>query len=457
LWFSSPPGSEPTRYTKPPVGDGKYDDANFQFSPDGSRLLLWLMNDAPSRRGQAAQTGFWTLPMPDGPPQPMLPSLAGSRTPPLFSWFPDNRHIALVRSDGRTPGAHLWLVDTRNDAAEPLTVTNGNEGSPTVAPPDGGTIALTSEATDFDLVTVPVDGSGLKPFLSSTRNEMDPAWSPVRAEYAYVTDRTGTPEIWLRREEGTWAEKALVTDRDFAGSRTIALGALAFSPDGQRLAYQRFSTEGYRIWISPIAGGSPVPLPAEGDEDAPTWSPDGEWIAFIEFAQNALLKVRVGEAASAAVVLKAGTGKLGPDDHARPRWSPKGRLISCQQAEGLVLMSDDGKESRVLSEDDWVAYDWSADGTTIYGLQATEDLHHFMLVSLDVATGKRRVVNANLGPIPQVNEPIRGFSRMRNGAFITSIARGRSDIWLLEGFRPAPSVLNRLWPFSRVSGGSPRH
>jgi hypothetical protein len=89
-------------------------------------------------------------------------------------------------------------------------------------------------------------------------------------------------------------------------------------------------------------------------------------------------------------------------------------------------------------------------------VQATEDLHHFMMVRLDVATGKRRVVNGNLGPIPQANEPIRGFSRMRNGAFITSIARVRSDIFLLEGFRPAPTVLNHLWPFGRTSSSSAR-
>ena len=62
----------------------------------------------------------------------------------------------------------------------------------------------------------------------------------------------------------------------------------------------------------------------------------------------------------------------------------------------------------------------------------------------DVKTGRETIVNGNLGAIPQANQPIRGFSRLRKDGFLTSIAHVRSDIWLLEGFGKAPGYLSRL-------------
>jgi hypothetical protein len=63
-----------------------------------------------------------------------------------------------------------------------------------------------------------------------------------------------------------------------------------------------------------------------------------------------------------------------------------------------------------------------------------------MLVQLDANTGAARVINPDLGTLPAANQPIRGFSRLRDGSFLTSIARVRSDIYLIEGFR-----LPRTW------------
>jgi hypothetical protein len=37
---------------------------------------------------------------------------------------------------------------------------------------------------------------------------------------------------------------------------------------------------------------------------------------------------------------------------------------------------------------------------------------------------------------------------MKNGAFLTSMARVRSDIWLMDGFQPL-DLFHRVWPFSR--------
>ena len=70
------------------------------------------------------------------------------------------------------------------------------------------------------------------------------------------------------------------------------------------------------------------------------------------------------------------------------------------------------------------------------------------MIEIDAATGDVTPLNADLGPIPIANQPIRGFSVLRKGqGFLTSLASARSDIWLLEGFPPAPAG----W-FRRLSG-----
>jgi Tol biopolymer transport system component len=438
LWFSSPPGAEPKRYTRPP-----FDKENFgslmRFSPDGSRLLIWS--------DYGILKGFWMIQLPESDPRRVLPSLQGPRAGLEFTWLPDSRHVVVVRNDGPTSGTHLWLADVVTDTSRPLTITNGNEGSPAVSP-DGSRIAFTSEATDFDLVLVPLDGSPPRSFLSSTRNELDPAWSPTAAQYAFVTDRTGSQEIWIRSEQDNW-ERALVRDSDFGGSSsTLLFSSLVFSPDGRRLAYQRFERdERGRIWISTLAGGPPIPLLESGVsyQDAPTWSPDGTWVAFVSTITPdrwSLAKARVGGGGAALVVLKE---EILPQS--RPHWSPDGRWILCQTTEGLVLVHPNGKESRVLSEQEWLSYEWAADARRVYGLRLSDDQTRLMLVMLDVGTLKEQVVNADVGFLPIAQQPVRGFSRVRDTAFLTSIARPRSDIWLLDGFSPPAGLLARFWPW----------
>src|SRR5262245_21435227 len=43
LWLSTPPGHEPTRYSKPPLGEQKFFDGVIRFSPDGSKIGAWII------------------------------------------------------------------------------------------------------------------------------------------------------------------------------------------------------------------------------------------------------------------------------------------------------------------------------------------------------------------------------------------------------------------------------
>jgi serine/threonine protein kinase len=440
LWLSSPPGAKPIRYAKPPFASKAYAHGLAHFSPDGTKLGIWTeLWGADSTGGNSRE--FRVIPFPGGDPYVVLQSMTNVWNGIAhFSWLPDNRHIVIAAVDGRTPGTHLWLADTEGRGTRPLMVSNADENFPSVSPA-GDKIAYTDAAADFDLIEVPVDGAPARVLLATSRNEMDPAWSPAGGGLAFVTDRTGSQQIWLRSSEGSW-ERPVVTEKDFGGW-TRLFGAPAFSPDGQRIAYLRFGDDGNKIWISTIAGGPPVRLAAaKTRQDAPTWSPDGNWIAYVQGTAGhwALAKARVGGGAEPVVIM---------DDvpvSARPQWSATGEWIACDTAEGLAVVAPDGKNAHVVSEQTWLAYGWARDGSRLFGIRQSREGHSLILASLDIRTGKEKIITPNLGPVPVANQPVRGFSWISSQSFATSIVRVRSDIWLLEGFRAPVSFAGHFWP-----------
>ena len=216
------------------LGDLRFNEGAFAFSPDGTKLLLSVVprtiNLAPERRGWQ----MWILPLPTGQPYRRLQwwrDAAPRAT--SFTWLPDSRHIVLGLSSIATPGSDLWLADLANDRAWPLTRSPDSEVDPS-ASPSGEQVVFTRDESEYDLVEIPLDGGPLRPLLATSRNESDPAWSSDGNLFAYVTDRNGPQEIWLRSREGErWLDRALITQRDFGDDLTIMLSAPSISPDGQ--------------------------------------------------------------------------------------------------------------------------------------------------------------------------------------------------------------------------------
>src|SRR4029077_14602290 len=154
------------------------------------------------------------------------------------------------------------MVGVQADPAWTLRRGPGSEFNPSSSP-GGEQVVFTSGEPDYDLVEMSLAGSPARPLLATTRNEADPVWSLDGNLFAYVTDRNGLDEIWLRTHEDRSVDRPLVTQRDFGDDRTIMLGSPSFSPDRQRIVYQRNAQKPIwplRIWISSTAGGPPVPL-----------------------------------------------------------------------------------------------------------------------------------------------------------------------------------------------------
>ena len=436
LWISSPPGAPPRKYE--PVlfeGQGSFSPVYLRFAPDGRQILL--------AKPTAMGTELWLLPFPDGAAakgkarRVFASMLGGAQWPPSFSWMPDSQHLVMSFPTPSHPQPQLWMAHVEDQDLDALTADEGIKVRPAVSP-DGKKIAYASMTENFDIVEIPVAGGPVRPILSTSRNEMSPAWSPVAPLLAYVTDRSGPQEIWLRSmQDGS--DRPLVTQRDF-DDNTLALGTLAVSPDGSRLAYSRNSTTHLgRLWISPLAGGgTPVAVTKSNEfELAPAWSPDGNWLTYFSSA-GGLMKIRVGGSDPPTV--------LRQEFCSHPsQWSPDGKWIACPVDDGVLLISPDGKQTRkVGTRSSPVA--WSPDSRQLYALAAGEGTK-WLLDSIDVSSGTERTI-ADLGSqyLFQGN-PLSLSLSNDHTSLAASVVSYQSDIWMLEGFAQPRGWLGHLWPF----------
>jgi serine/threonine protein kinase len=445
LWMASPDGTNARAYALAPFKDQTFVDGALRFSPDGRHLLAWVWGWT-SDASNVPSSEFWVVPWPTGNPRRVLSSL--TRAAPAaasFDWLPDSQRIVVSLWDEVTATTHLWIANVNTGESRQLTSTPGSESRPALSP-DGRRLAFTDEAIDFDVVEIPLDGGQPRPLLATSRSEFDPTFAGDGSEYLYVSDKGGTLQIWRSSRDGRFVEP-VVGPSQFPGDRTLALGSPALSPDGERVAYQRYTEKGgYQVWVSSIRGsGTPVLLaPGSFYQDAPTWSPDGQSVALVQRTRDlvaSLAVVRLGSGSAPRVLVPEGVTLS-----ARPKWSPDGRWILCDTAEGLVIVSAESAVPRVISEDLWIAMTWAADSRRVLGLREADDRpRHFALAALDIETGREEMLNPDLGIIPPAFQPIRGLALLGENALVTSVASARSDIYVVEDFEAQPSLVNRLF------------
>jgi len=409
------------------------------FMPDGKALLLTYEDE---------KSGFhpWLLPYPAGsaPPEPSrltLPKIVEF----AWSWMPDHRHIVTPWAEEEGSPSHLWIWDTKSQERIQLTTGAAEDSLPRVSP-DGSKVVFAQYIHQFDLTELsPVDGSATS-LMSTGRDESMASWSSPNGKLAWVSNRNGPYEIWVRQPDGT--QRPAITAADFPSGTSKFFMNPAISPDGDRIIYMRGDSSGaFRFWMSSLRGGVPIRLTnAEGSssEWGGSWSPDGQRFVYMgsKDARNELMIVKTtGNAAPTKILDLNGWNQI-------PEWSLAGDWIACRNDEGWQLISPDGRSRKLLGKIETEYLAFSRDGKLLYGIQGgtKTDPHNLVLFSLDPQTLKIRNIknlDAQFAPASPVSPGIR-FSLSPDGKhFVYSTAKSQSDLWLMDGLRQ-PGWLSRL-------------
>ena len=145
-----------------------------------------------------------------------------------------------------------------------------------------------------------------------------------------------------------------------------------------------------------------------------------------------LAKVRVGSGSEPVVLRTDGV------PGAAPHWSPGDDWITWETEKGLILVSTDGKNERVLQADRvtdrWLFHEWASRGTRLVGIKETDNLQ-LILAEVDPASGRQKVL-ARLGPSPPANNPVKGFTLSADGrTAVIATVRLRGDLWVMDGLK----------------------
>jgi Tol biopolymer transport system component len=432
LAISDPLGSPLKNYTPSPFASKEiFEMPITRFSPDKKKILLF----------QAVGGGkeeAWLLPYPAGgkPPRRVLEKLLSFPGTPTLSWMPDSRHIVVTHAAVQDSPAHLWIADTESDDLTPLTTGNASEGYAVVAP-DGRSLIYQQETFTLDVVSLSVADGSANTLVSTGRQDSMAAWAAKAQKLAWVTNRSGSDEIWVRSLDG--ADRPVVTAANFLDGRNKVLMNPALSPDGERLIFTRIDTEGVtRLWMTSLSGGSPIRLTnvEPSAEYGCAWSPDGNRFAYIQVmsGKTSLMTVKASGNAT-PVELKKDVGEI------LSAWSPDGTWITYLDKSGWNLISTDGKNSKLLGNIATPYLAFSKDGRLLYGIEygVTEaDQDRATFFSFDPATLKEKVIK-ELGKDfrPGANSwPEIRFSLAPDGkSFVYSTSKQRLDLWMLQGYR----------------------
>ncbi|MEO0070402.1 MAG: Tol-Pal system beta propeller repeat protein TolB, partial [candidate division WOR-3 bacterium] len=110
--------------------------------------------------------------------------------------------------------------------------------------------------------------------LTNSRGiDVSPTWSPNGRQLAFVSDRTGSPQIYIINIDGTDLRRLT-----FSGSYNTSP---AWSPKGDLIAFVQRQPDGTnQICITNVLGDTYMRLTSQGNNEEPCWSPDGLHIAF---------------------------------------------------------------------------------------------------------------------------------------------------------------------------------
>jgi Tol biopolymer transport system component/imidazolonepropionase-like amidohydrolase len=200
--------------------------------------------------------------------------------------------------------------------------------------------------------------------------EQDPAFSPDGATLAFVSDRSGTFDIWLRDMDG--GNERQLTDLPGAELQP------SFSPDGTRLA---FLDQDGRVQAVEIASGEVATLhPALHMPGRPTWSPDGTRVAVAALTpysdrfregRNEFLLISLTDDDHRRVTPMPHRS-LGTRSYDGPVWSPDGSMLAFTAASRLwvtdvTAAGDPTGEPRRLTDEVADSPSWTGDsGALVY-------------------------------------------------------------------------------------------
>ena len=383
-------------------------DLNPRFSPDG-KTVAFLREE---ERGALGRDIFLVR-LGGGEPKRLTFDnvISGG-----LDWTPDGAYI--IFSSNRLSGqGRLWKVRTSGGQPEPLPVGQGGAYFPALSR-DGRRLAYTQADTNTNIWRYEVPrskGQSAPPtkLIASAGDNFDPQFSPDGKRIVFVSDRSGSREIWVCDSDGSNPRQLTF----FGGPH---VGVPFWSPDGRQIRFYATPEGRAGMYVVSAEGGLPRHV-----TEVNSWSRDGKWIYFTSY-RSGTWQVWKRPAAVGEAVQVTKQGGAGPYE------SPDGKTVYYEKVEGEVdslwkVPVEGGEETRVLEhvrKDDWLTWGLTSGG--IYFVHASTSAIEFF----DFATHR-------ITQVTKPEKPIYSLAASPDARWVLLAQTDQvtSKIMLVENFR----------------------
>lgn len=342
--------------------------------------------------------------------------------------------------------------------------------------PDGRTVVFDVLG---DLYVMPAGGGRARQITRGLAYDSQPRFSRDGKWIAFVSDRSGSENVWIARPDGSGARQVSQFHDD------TALASPEWSADGSAVFASRFRPDlnNFELWRLALAGMAELLVPVKPAADAPrdAWrstldvsaSADGRWLYMsrrvggLEFdAPTRWTILRRDLATGAEQEVIAGSGARGTQEDAyfSPRLSPDGHRLAYVTRDGarsvLRLRDLESGEDRALGDTEMDALQASSWQGLVPGMAFSPD-GQAILLSRDGRFVRQPVAGGGASPLAReltakvaVGPSTRIAIGEERGPVIARLAM--APIASPDGTRVAFAALGGLWIEDLASGSARR-
>lgn len=242
-------------------GDVRPGDVMAEVSPDGRDVVFV--------RSEGVRSAAYRVPIEGGDARlicrPDHSTISG------ITWSPDGRTV--VFSNTRGSVSLLWSAPAGGGAPQLVAATGEDNRNPSFGRSLPARLVWEHSIRDSNIWRLDLSSHRAERIVASTRLDSSPQLSPDGRSLIFVSDRTGTFQLWRSTADG--ANPVQLTNYTYEYP-----GSARWSPDGSRIAFDLRADAGRAIFVMDATGGAIRQWTPWREGARPSWSHDGRWIYF---------------------------------------------------------------------------------------------------------------------------------------------------------------------------------